>query len=106
MSQILRPGQIIVDTTAGGGGHLSLIAEQAGPTSIIIATDRDLRAFEKDAAGGTSDRFPNIRMFHCAFSELTQVLKKCDIEKADRLLCDLGVSTMQLKEAKESNYQD
>ncbi|MBM4283370.1 MAG: 16S rRNA (cytosine(1402)-N(4))-methyltransferase, partial [Deltaproteobacteria bacterium] len=48
----VQTGMVVLDCTAGGGGHLGRFADAVGPTGRVIALDRDERAFANDAAGG------------------------------------------------------
>ncbi len=96
----LSEGKLAVDVTAGGGGHLALIAEAVGQNGRVIALDRDPRAHQRDAAIGVGDAYPGrILFFQAAFSELQDILASQRIEKVDALLCDLGVSSPQLDDA-------
>ncbi len=88
----LHEGSVGVDVTAGGGGHLTEIAKTVGSTGRVIALDRDLRAHGQDAAG----KVAQVHLHHVSFAHLPQVLAKEGIEKVDGLLCDLGVSSVQL----------
>ncbi|MEI6789603.1 MAG: 16S rRNA (cytosine(1402)-N(4))-methyltransferase RsmH [Myxococcaceae bacterium] len=92
----IKPGSIVADITAGGGGHLRLLAQAVGPTGLVIALDKDSRAHELDAAGGVANEFKQVRLFKATFSELPQILADQKIKALDALLCDLGVSSPQL----------
>lgn len=92
----IQPGCIVVDVTAGGGGHLRLLAGATGPTGTVIALDQDARAHQRDAAGGVAEEFKQVRLFHACFADLERVLKQENILSIDALLCDLGVSSPQL----------
>lgn len=94
----VKEGGTYVDVTAGAGGHLRRIAEAVGPTGRVIATDRDLRAHQGDAAGGVASAFEHVELVHGPFSSLPEVLRERGIRGVDGLLCDLGVSSMQLDE--------
>lgn len=90
-------GATLVDATAGGGGHLALLANCVGPSGHVLAFDRDLRAHQADAAGGVVAQNPSIiKMFHAPFSDIESTLVKMGITHIDGLLCDLGVSSNQL----------
>ena len=44
-----QPGEIVVDCTAGGGGHARLVAERIGAGGTLIGIDRDQTAGERFA---------------------------------------------------------
>jgi 16S rRNA (cytosine1402-N4)-methyltransferase len=92
-----KAGAVIVDATAGGGGHLSLLANVVGTNGKIFAFDQDARAHLEDAAGGVAKTFSDrITLIHAPFSSITQTLKREGVDHIDGLLCDLGVSSNQL----------
>src|SRR5688572_6627223 len=93
----IQPGHVVVDTTAGGGGHLALMAAAALPGGTVIGLDRDPRALQADAAGKVKMQFGDgVHLINARFSELPNVLAKLGVSRVDRLLCDLGVSSPQL----------
>lgn len=89
----------VVDATAGGGGHLRLLAEAVGPLGLVLAFDRDPRAHQDDASLGVAKAYPQVKLFYKTFSQIKTVLKQLGIKEIDGLLCDLGVSSHQLDEA-------
>ena len=92
----IRPDGIYVDGTAGGAGHSSAIAARLGEKGRLIALDRD-----PDAVAVATERlsvYPNARVLHRNYSEIRAVLDELDIDYADGILMDLGVSSFQLDE--------
>lgn len=90
----LNGEKIIMDGTAGGGGHSKEIAKTA---KRLIAVDRDPDAIAvlNERLGGLS----NVTVVHGNFSDIKNILKKLDIDAIDGLLLDLGVSSFQLDTA-------
>jgi len=89
------PGKIIVDATAGTGGHSSVIAEHLMPFGKLLCIDRDkeslLIAKERLAA------FHDICDFvHGNFSSIDQILREKNINAVDGILLDIGISSFQL----------
>jgi 16S rRNA (cytosine1402-N4)-methyltransferase len=90
-------GKIIVDATAGGGGHLKLLAEAVGDNGLVLAFDQDIRAHQEDAALGVKKLFDKrVKLFLKSFSSIEQVLHEENIKQIDGLIADLGVSSNQL----------
>lgn len=86
--------KIILDGTAGGGGHSKEIAKRAGR---LIAVDQDPDAIE--VLHERLDSFNNVTIVQNNFSNVKEVLKEQGIEKIDGMLLDLGVSSFQLDTA-------
>ncbi len=93
----VQPGDVVVDSTAGGGGHLEELAKLVGPSGRVIALDRDARAQADDAAGGVVRRYADRAVLvQRPFSEVRAALDDLGVERADALFADLGVSSFQL----------
>lgn len=86
--------KIILDGTAGGGGHSREIANRAGR---LIAVDRDPDAIK--VLHERLDSFDNVTIVQNNFSNVKDILKEQGIEKIDGMLLDLGVSSFQLDTA-------
>lgn len=90
-------GKTVVDATAGGGGHLRLLAMAVGENGRVLAFDKDPRAHEEDAALGVKNLFQDrVELFLSPFSKIEEVLHANKIEKIDALIADFGVSSNQL----------
>jgi 16S rRNA (cytosine1402-N4)-methyltransferase len=90
----LEPGHTLVDATFGGGGHASLLAIDLHGKGKVIAIDRDPTVrpyFERfrRTAGVTA------RFLRGDFSIVLNQLAENGV-RADAVLLDLGVSSMQL----------
>jgi 16S rRNA (cytosine1402-N4)-methyltransferase len=94
----VTPGQLVVDCTAGGGGHLARFADAVGDGGRVIALDRDERAFADDAAGGVARERTNVTLVRSPFSQARAALDELGVERADVVFADLGVSSFQLDE--------
>ena len=93
----IRPDGIYVDGTLGMGGHSEQIAMRL-KTGRLIAIDRDQVALER-AGQRLAPYADRITFVHGNFRDLPRLLKEHDVEKADGMLFDLGVSSPQLDEA-------
>lgn len=92
----LRDG-LVVDCTLGAGGHAAALLE-AVPGLRIIGFDRDPQARHL-AAGRLRGFGDRVRIIAGEFAELGALLRQAGIAKADGVLADLGVSSMQLETA-------
>jgi 16S rRNA (cytosine1402-N4)-methyltransferase len=89
-----RPGNTIVDCTFGAGGHAELLAGRLRGEGKLIAIDRD------PTVAPYFERFRRItsakvRLLHGEFSQVLEQLAGNGV-RADAILLDLGVSSMQL----------
>src|SRR5256885_7497181 len=93
-SLAVRPGETVVDATFGAGGHAALLAADLKGRGKLIAIDRDPGArtyfarFEKRAG-------VQARLLSGDFGAVLQQLSDNGV-RADAILLDLGVSSMQL----------
>jgi 16S rRNA (cytosine1402-N4)-methyltransferase len=91
----VQPGDTVVDATFGAGGHATLLAGDLQGRGKLIAIDRDPTArtyferFEKQGRGVQS------RLLRGDFSLVLPQLAENGV-RADAILLDLGVSSMQL----------
>lgn len=86
--------KIIMDGTAGGGGHSGEIAKTAKHL-IAVDQDPDAIAVLNERLGGRD----NVTIVHNNFSNIKDILKNLNIDGIDGLLLDLGVSSFQLDTA-------
>jgi 16S rRNA (cytosine1402-N4)-methyltransferase len=89
----IRPGMRVVDGTLGGGGHTRLFAEAVGQEGLVISIDRDPEAIERGARelAGLPVRFAQAN-----YRDLPEVLDALAIDRVDRVLLDVGLSSDQL----------
>jgi 16S rRNA (cytosine1402-N4)-methyltransferase len=93
-SLAVRPGETVVDATFGAGGHAALLAADLHGRGKVIAIDRDPTAhayferFEKRAR-------VQARLLRGDFGVVLPQLAANGV-RADAILLDLGVSSMQL----------
>jgi len=90
----VHPGETVVDATFGAGGHATLLATDLGGRGKVIAIDRDPTArtyferFEKRSG-------VQARLLRGDFGVVLPQLAENGV-RADAILLDLGVSSMQL----------
>lgn len=93
----IRDGLVYVDGTLGGGGHSYEILKKLNGTGKLIGIDRDKIAIE--AATNKLKEFKNFYIVHDNHANILSILNELNIEGADGILLDLGVSSYQLDEA-------
>jgi len=90
----VQPGDTVIDATFGAGGHAELLASDLQGDGKYIAVDRDpsVRPYFESfrSRGGVSTRF-----LRGDFSDVFERLADNGV-RADAILFDLGVSSMQL----------
>ena len=95
--ELLRvgPGMSCVDMTLGAGGHCEAMLEASAPDGTVYGVDRDASAIE--IASARLERFGRravlIRGNH---EQVTSLLRDRGVTAVDRVLADLGVSSIQL----------
>jgi len=88
-----QPGQVVVDATAGVGGHSALIWERIQPTGTLISMDQD-EAMLGFAKSRLTD--PRIIWRHANFEDLPTVLDELKLPRVDAILADLGFCSDQM----------
>ncbi len=95
---LTEPGAVLVDATVGLGGH-SRMALDRFPAIRVIGIDRDPEALEIASERLSASR-ERVHLVHAVFDEIPSILADQGIACADGVLFDLGVSSMQLDEAR------
>ena len=93
-----RPGDIAVDGTTGLGGHARVVASTLGPMGRMVCFDRDAEALRAASANlaGLECRLDYVNR---PFEAISDELARLGIKGVDRILLDLGVSSLQLDKA-------
>ncbi len=88
-----RAGAVLLDGTAGGGGHVAALAARVGPGGRVIGLDRDPAMLElaREAVGDLP-----VTLVHAPYAEMARVLEQAGIDRVQGILLDLGLSSDQL----------
>jgi len=89
-----QPGDVVVDATAGGGGHARLVAERIGAGGTLIGIDRDHTAGERFAELAREVSAAT-RFIDASFVDGLRELRDEGVE-ADAVYFDLGASSLQI----------
>ena len=90
----VRPGDTVVDATFGAGGHARVLAQDLAGSGKLVAIDRDPGAkpyFDRFKAGAGVE----VRFLRGDFALVLSQLAGNGV-KADAVLLDLGISSMQV----------
>lgn len=115
----LKPGDIVVDATLGGGGHTREILSRVlparnasrndagGPGGTVVALDADREAIEAFRKRASKDdlfrqalRKKSLVLVQSNYSSLGEVLEDEGKETVDAILADLGFSSDQIEEGR------
>lgn len=90
----LKPGDVVLDATIGGGGHAREILKGIIPGGRLIGLDQDPVAAK--IAEETLKDFKNFKLINDNFRNLDRVLSKENVKSLGAALFDVGVSSFQL----------
>jgi len=90
----IKENGIYVDCTLGGAGHSIEIIKRLNENGRLIGIDQDTDALQ--AAEKKLSSYKNYELVHDNFSNIDSILRDLNIESADGILMDLGVSSYQL----------
>lgn len=88
-----RPGDLIIDTTLGLGGHSRALLKRR-PDATLIGIDQDVDAIEfaREELRAFGNR---VTIVHSNFSDLSRVANDLAVGAVDVIIADLGVSSLQ-----------
>jgi 16S rRNA (cytosine1402-N4)-methyltransferase len=90
-----RAGGVVVDATAGLGGHAARLLRAVGPGGLLVGLDLDPANLVL-ARKALSEVGSNFRLFHANFAELAEAFAQARLTQADAILADLGVASVHL----------
>ena len=92
----IKKGEIVIDATAGGGGHTRALCEAVGESGTVIAIDADSAALGRvrEMLSGAVCR---VEFIHGNFRDIAEMLQDRGIRTVDKVLFDLGLSSDQLQ---------
>lgn len=94
----VHPGEVVVDGTLGGGGHALSILDKFGKKVKMICFDLDQDAISRVKKEIQDKKF-DITFENEGFQDIKEILHELKIEKVDKILLDLGISSFQLEES-------
>ncbi|RLS80244.1 MAG: 16S rRNA (cytosine(1402)-N(4))-methyltransferase RsmH [Planctomycetota bacterium] len=94
----LSAGLTVLDGTLGAGGHSRLILKSLGETGRLIGLDRDPMMLALATQNLASIQHPGTSFVRSSYADAETVLQTLGIERVDRVLLDLGLSSDQLSD--------
>lgn len=88
-------GEIYLDGTLGSGGHAEYALEKTRGVLKVIGLDRDVEALERSK--NRLKNYSNVILKEASYGDLDAVLDELGIEKVDRIMLDLGLSSDQFE---------
>lgn len=94
-----KPGETVIDCTAGLGGHAAAMAERIGTTGTLLLLDVDAGNLARaEARIRALPNPPRVIAVHAAFSAAARIAQEHALV-VDVLLADLGFSSNQISDA-------
>ncbi|MGD9690981.1 MAG: 16S rRNA (cytosine(1402)-N(4))-methyltransferase RsmH [Phycisphaerales bacterium] len=91
-----RPGETLLDCTAGLGGHAARLGAELGPKSNVVLMDLDATNLARSAARVSAlPNGPRVFAVHGSFAEAPHRLPALGL-RADLVLADLGFASTQV----------
>lgn len=94
----IKNGDIFVDGTLGNGGHTEEVCRLFGDKVTFVGIDLDNEALERSKERLSKHGF-NIKYVQGSFQNIDILLKSIDLEHADKILLDIGLSSNQFEES-------
>ncbi len=91
-----KPGELMVDATAGHGGHAKAIGAALGTDGVLVALDRDPRMLDLARDRIAASTRCKVRFVQGNFSRLSDHLVDLALKGVDGVLLDLGLASPQL----------
>lgn len=95
----LKKGDIVLDGTLGLGGHSKEICKSIGSRGHLIGLDEDSNAISQ-AKENLDECESKVSLKKSNFRNFNKVLKNLNIEKVDKMILDLGFSSLQIGSSK------
>ncbi len=95
----VRPGGRYIDGTVGGGGHALAIMKAAAPGGSLLGIDQDPEAIEV-ARTRLASFGDDVQLVAGNFAEMDRICGELSFAPAHGVLLDLGLSSLQLDEAR------
>ncbi|MEK7093483.1 MAG: 16S rRNA (cytosine(1402)-N(4))-methyltransferase RsmH [Patescibacteria group bacterium] len=103
-SLALKPSDVVVDATLGGGGHAREILGHLGKNGVFIGFDADEEAIER-CRKLFSTQQAAVHFVHANFRNIKTELEKLSVGRITKALFDLGWSSFQLSAGRGFSFR-
>ncbi|WP_437228633.1 class I SAM-dependent methyltransferase [Planctomicrobium sp. SH661] len=86
----LRPGETVIDATAGNGHDTLFLSQQVGVTGIVWAMDIQRQALESTQRRLMTHGCSNVRLVHGSHAEMEQLIPHCLEQSISAIMFNLG----------------
>lgn len=87
---IVKPGDIVIDATAGNGHDTCFLAELVGTTGRVLACDNQAAAIARTAQRVNEFHFTQVTLFHCGHEALRELVPSSDHGRVAAIMWNLG----------------
>ena len=94
--ELLSSAETVLDLTIGAGGHAAALLEAGVRRVVGLDRDAEALALAGERLSSYEDR---VTLARGRFSEVARVAEEAGVDRADGVLYDLGVSSMQLDQS-------
>ena len=94
----IKDGDIFIDGTLGGGGHSEEVFKRFGKKVRVIGIDTDSEALSR-AEKRLSEQGFKATYLQGNFRDIDTILKTAEVEKVDKILLDIGLSSNQFEDS-------
>ncbi len=94
----IKNGDVFVDGTLGNGGHTLEVAKRFGDAVVMIGIDLDPDAIRR-AEERIKPLSAKVHYVHESFRNIDKVLESLNIDGANKILLDIGLSSNQFEES-------
>lgn len=94
----IKPGDIFLDGTLGGGGHSEEVLKRFGDSVTVIGIDLDLDAIERSRER-LSKLSSRVTFKEGSFRNIDSILYDLGISQVHKILLDIGTSSFQIEDS-------
>lgn len=93
-----KDGDVILDSTIGGGGHTKAIMQKIGKTGTLVGIDQDASMLDSLKS---KFQIPNSKLIliNGNFRDLDKLIAPCGFKKINGAVFDLGINSEQFEES-------